>query len=205
MLAVSGRRRDPVESSAASPPFGAGVPDRSAEVRMRERRHPPRYAPDQPLPPYPYLPGRDPHPTRDPHGHSYAQPETAPEPLVPERWCESIAFLLGVDLYNRGYHWEAHEAWESLWLHPHDVIQRELLQALVQAAAAAVQERKGNTYGRQRLAARAVRRLRRVAAHRGRRWMGIELERFAAALEEFARDGGVPPPLWLREGTFEPS
>ena len=46
----------------------------------------PRYAPDRDLPPYAFLPGRDPHPTRDPKGHSYA---SSAEPAVAYRTAEN--------------------------------------------------------------------------------------------------------------------
>ena len=32
---------------------------------------PPRWLPQKSLPPYAYLPGKNPHPVRDPAGHSY--------------------------------------------------------------------------------------------------------------------------------------
>ena len=74
-----------------------------------------RYAPSRAFPPYAYLPGRDPHPTRDARGHSFGNEEAPPEWLPPERWRENVEYLFGVDLYNHGFLWEAHEAWESLW------------------------------------------------------------------------------------------
>ena len=94
----------------------------------------PRYAPDQDLPPYAFLPGRDPHPTRDPRGHSYA---STAEPEVPyiaaADWSENEAYLFGVDLYNHGFLWEAHEAWEGTWIVTKaDEVQAEHLQGLIQ-------------------------------------------------------------------------
>ena len=48
-------------------------------------------------------------------------------------------FLYGVDLYNHGYLWEAHEAWEGLWHQAkRDALQAEFLQGLIQCAAAAL-------------------------------------------------------------------
>jgi hypothetical protein len=70
----------------------------------------PRWLPQKSLPPYAYLPGKNPHPVRDPTGHGYqALPVAAEAPLG------SDAFLWGLDLFNHGYYWEAHEAWEGLW------------------------------------------------------------------------------------------
>lgn len=51
-------------------------------------------------------------------------------------------FRHGVDLFNRGLPWDAHEAWESLWLiAPRDRPARELLHGLIQLAAAVVKAR----------------------------------------------------------------
>jgi predicted metal-dependent hydrolase len=41
----------------------------------------------------------------------------------------------GADLFNRGLHWEAHEAWEELWLELEDE-PRLFVQGLIQVAAA---------------------------------------------------------------------
>ena len=57
-----------------------------------------------------------PNPRSHPEGHSYDIPEYA-EPAVSEQtWSECSAYLYGVDLFNHRYYWEAHEAWEGLWL-----------------------------------------------------------------------------------------
>jgi hypothetical protein len=64
---------------------------------------------------YRYVPGVRPHPTRDPSGHSYrstAQPRHH-APRDPEEWRTLDDGLYGVDLFNRFYFWEAHEAWEG--------------------------------------------------------------------------------------------
>jgi hypothetical protein len=51
-------------------------------------------------------------------------------------------FRFGVDLFNHGFPWEAHEAWEPLWFAaPRDRPERALLQGLIHAAAAAVKAR----------------------------------------------------------------
>ena len=72
----------------------------------------PRWLPQKNSPPYAYLPGRGPHPVRDPMGHSY---HVEPIPVAPEASLGSDVFLWGLDLFNHGYYWEAHESWEGLW------------------------------------------------------------------------------------------
>ena len=45
------------------------------------------------------------------------------------------ALTRGADLFNRGLHWEAHEAWEELWLALEDE-PKVFVQGLIQVAAA---------------------------------------------------------------------
>ena len=75
---------------------------------------PPRLLPDAVLPPYSYVTGRYPHPTRDSAGHSYGHFLQA-TPFDPQRWRASREYLLGCELFNHGYYWEAHETWEAAW------------------------------------------------------------------------------------------
>ncbi|HYO25577.1 MAG TPA: DUF309 domain-containing protein [Lacipirellulaceae bacterium] len=75
----------------------------------------PRYV-AAPLPPYSYVPGAAPHPVSDPRGHMYGLAHETVEPLAPDEWRQSESYLRAVDLFNHGFYWEAHEAWESLWL-----------------------------------------------------------------------------------------
>lgn len=148
----------------------------------------PRYAPSRPFPPYAYLPGESPHPTRDPRGHSYGhEGEGAGAYLDSDRWRENEEYLYGVDLYNHGYLWESHEAWESLW-HPakHDAMQAEHLQGLIQCAAAALKIEMGQPRGLARLAELGTGRLERVAREAGSVFMGVDLHEFVDAFREFA-------------------
>lgn len=116
----------------------------------------PRYT-TEPLPPYSYVPGHTPHPVSDPRGHRYGVPEAAAPALIPAAWHDSTVYRYGVDLFNHGYYWEAHEAWESLW---HTAGRRgpigDWLKALIKLAAAAVKAREGNPRGVERHARRAM-------------------------------------------------
>ncbi|MDZ7842394.1 MAG: DUF309 domain-containing protein [Gammaproteobacteria bacterium] len=96
---------------------------------------PPRYTAFT-LPPYRFVPRRQPHPTADPRGHSYGRaPPYEAAPMDGHRWRASPAYLFGCDLYNRGYWWEAHEAWESIWqLADREGPERAALQGLIQLA-----------------------------------------------------------------------
>jgi hypothetical protein len=80
-----------------------------------EARDVSRLVPDEPFPLYSFVPGLFPHPSADPTGHSYGRVPVLPQPLDPAHWQSSRLYLYGIDLFNFGYYWEAHEAWEELW------------------------------------------------------------------------------------------
>ena len=94
---------------------------------------------------------------RDPSGHSYGHPPRHPEPIDPEHWDRSRDHLLACDLFNHGYYWEAHEAWESLWhaAGRHGRV-ANFLKGLIKLAAAYVKAREGNPRGVERHALRSV-------------------------------------------------
>ena len=80
-----------------------------------EKTTPPRYT-DRAFPAYRFIPGKAPHPTRDPEGHSYNK---QPEPIASfdiGLWQSCTEYLYGIDLFNHGYWWEAHEALEAVWV-----------------------------------------------------------------------------------------
>ena len=146
-----------------------------------------RYASAKPFPSYAYLPGRDPHPTRDARGHSYGG-EKVPTPYLPaERWRENEEYLFGVDLYNHGFLWEAHEAWENLW-HPakHDGVQAGFLQGLIQCTAASLKVPMEQPRGLERLAEIGTARLETVAKLAGARYMGLDVPAFVRDFRAFA-------------------
>lgn len=145
-----------------------------------------RYAPGRAFPPYAFLPGRDPHPTRDPAGHSFAHEELAPPHLPAARWRENEPYLFGVDLYNHGFLWEAHESWEGLWhASKHDRRQALFLQALIQCAAAWLKIPMGQPRGVERLSELALAKLDEVA-RTDEHYMGLALDPFRGAVRDFA-------------------
>jgi hypothetical protein len=115
----------------------------------------PRYS-RRPLPPYSYVPGHAPHPVSDPRGHMHGAAAEAVAPLDVRQWKSSTVHVHAIDLFNHGYYWEAHEAWESLW---HAAGRAgpvaAWLKALIKLSAAAVKAREGNAAGVQRHARRA--------------------------------------------------
>lgn len=123
---------------------------------------PPRYAPQLQFPPYTYIPGLAPHPISSPEGHSYQHRPMESPPLSRQNWQTHDAYLSGIDLWNFGYYWEAHEIWESAWqstrVAPIDktLSLHTFLQALIKLAAAGVKRREGNATGTKRHLLRAI-------------------------------------------------
>jgi uncharacterized protein len=120
----------------------------------------PRLLPERSFPPYAYLPGRQPHPVRDPAGHSYRHEPVA---VTAEASLGSDVFRWGIDLFNHGYYWEAHEAWEPLWqVASPGTAQRLLFKGLILLSAAGVKIREGKQAAAARHARRAAALLRQT-------------------------------------------
>ncbi|MEM9659607.1 MAG: DUF309 domain-containing protein [Planctomycetota bacterium] len=117
---------------------------------------PPRYT-ERTFPPYSYVAGFTPHPVSHPDGHMHNRVEPAPTSLDPTRWQECEVFRYAVDLFNHGYYWEAHEAWETLWLAADRAGPiADFCKGLIKLAAAGVKAREGNPRGVRRHAARSA-------------------------------------------------
>jgi len=156
---------------------------------------PPRLAPERPLPPYAYRPGRTPHPTRDPEGHSYGVKTETRSPPNPEDWRACGEYLYGIDLFNHGFYWEAHEAWEGLWV----ACGRRgptgtFLQALINLAAAGFKARWGNARGMRANAKTALdlfAAAARYPAVQQTRYMGLDVRMLADFAERISRSTGT--------------
>ena len=143
----------------------------------------PRWLPQKSFPPYAYLPGREPHPVRDPTGHSY---HVEPIPVAAEAPLASDIFLWGLDLFNHGYYWEAHEAWESLWqVAERGSSLRMLFKGLILLSAAGVKIRERKHVAAATHARRAAALLRRLMKVPDRAFEGA-LGMSPAALAEYA-------------------
>jgi len=117
---------------------------------------PARLIPQLAFPPYSYVTGKFPHPIRDPQGHLYGHPQRAVARLDPAEWRQCESYRFGIDLFNHGFYWEAHEAWEGVW----HAVQRtgdvaDFLKGLIKLAAAGVKAREGRAEGVRRHATRA--------------------------------------------------
>ncbi len=122
----------------------------------------------RPFPPYRYLPFQGdsghPHPRNDPGGHSYHEDEEFLPPFTPADWRACELYLYGIDLFNHGYWWEAHEALERVWLASG---QRStkcgiFVQGLIQLAGAQLKRFIGEPRGAQSLTRAGCEKLTRV-------------------------------------------
>lgn len=161
---------------------------------------------DRAFPAYRHRPGRTPHPVLDEKGHSYGQPEADPPPFDPARWRESPDYLWGVDLFNHGYFWEAHEAWEGIWRTVRGKPQGDFLRGLIQVAAAFLKRLGGQAEGMRGLRRKAYAKLRPLAQS-GEPYCGIDLrdwmdraDRALCSLPEGDDDSDAPPPLPEADG-----
>lgn len=146
-----------------------------------------RYAPHLPLPAVAFVPGRA--GTVRPEASAS---ETDHDPVPPERWRECENWLRGVDLWNHGFLWEAHEAWERIWRAPFDDRQADFVRGLIQCAAAGLKLAIARPRSAERLFRAGLERIERAATEG--RYMGLDVRAFASGLRAFAASG---------EGTLE--
>jgi len=169
-----------------------------AEI-LAPRRTAPRYLPDRAFPPYQYVPGVNPHPVRDPHGHSHEPSPAAPacDSWEPGAWNELTDWLWGVDLFNAFFFWEAHEAWERLWIaQPRQSAPALVLQGLIQLAAALLKLRTRSLAAADRLAKAGLQKLTRAAIN-VRSLLGLNLDRTISDFRSYLRplEERIAPPL----------
>lgn len=139
----------------------------------------------EPFPAYAYVPGGPwPHPNR-------SRPVGGGKPAA---LAESAAFSRGVELFNAGYYWEAHEAWEGLWLaRGRRGPTAAVLQGLIKLAAAALKVREGRPAGVRSLASRAADHFAEAIDAAGDHQLGLDLRRCKSFAESVAADPPADP------------
>jgi len=173
------------------------------EIRA-PRRTLPRYCPERSFPPYRFVPGVQPHPRRDPAGHSHAAPEAPRRDWDPDAWASLTDWLWGVDLFNAFFFWEAHEAWERLWIvKPRRSRVARFLQGLIQIAASLLKIHLHSPTAAQSLARAGLEKVQSIVT--GATLLGLEPSRLLVEFRTYFRpleaaslpqlDTSVP---WLR-------
>ena len=117
------------------------------------------------------------------------------------------ALRKGVELFNAGRFWHAHEEWETLWLAASGE-EKEFLRGLIQLAAACHHVQRGTTSGAARLFDSALERLHRSPPDRlgiDRRDAVVAARRLRAAIGRGERiDAGDLPKLGYNEDSLRP-
>lgn len=155
---------------------------------------PPRYCPGWELPPAHSMHGAP--------GHDGWPGRALPDDLLPpEKWGESVAWRLAVDLLNNGFFQEAGEVLEGLWrgAREENPLQARFLQGFIMLAASRVHISRGRKGPGESLAKRGFLLLESVRSEAGPAFMGVALDVFMAPLgaggDASAEDAGFPPVL----------
>ena len=158
-------------------------------MRSTGKMPPPRYT-DRPFPSYRFVPGRSPHPVRDPEGHSYNKPPVQLAAFTAGDWQSCDEYLYGIDLFNHGYWWEAHEALETVWVAAGRQTETGLfIQGLILIAVAHLKMYQGfNNVGR-RMAEDGLDKMK----HEQGVYLGIDVSVLCDAVKSYCADNGQTP------------
>jgi predicted metal-dependent hydrolase len=106
----------------------------------------------------------------------------------------SSQFRRGVALFDAGYYWEAHEAWEGLW---HAEGRRgataDVLKGLIKLAAAGVKVREGREQGVRTHARRAAESFAAARQQGGAHHLGLDLDQWIERARAIAEDPPADP------------
>ena len=150
---------------------------------------PPRYS-GRPFPSYRFVPGKAPHPTRDPEGHSYNKPPEQLASFTPEDWSCCEQFLYGIDLFNHGFWWEAHEVLEAVWVAAGRRTETGLfIQGLIQIAVAHLKRFQGFHDTAKRMALGGLDKMQRISGV----YLGIKIAPFRSAVKAYFSGENVTP------------
>lgn len=92
-------------------------------------------------------------------------------------------YFHGIDLFNKGQYWEAHEAWEEVWKVSKGE-QKLFYQGLIQTAAALLHYDRNNTRGAHLCINNALKKLENLPSP----YMSLELKLFTKELRSFLAD-----------------
>ena len=146
-----------------------------------------RYS-SQDFPPYRYVPGLHPHPTNSLDGHSYGEEDGDHSKWDSNLWKNNGDYLFGIDLYNYHYYWEAHEAWEGLWIASiRNSSEHRFLQGLIKLGAALLKIRMAeyeiqDLIGARNLSKSGIDLLSKVGIDQ---FMGLDIPKFLESYQDF--------------------
>lgn len=141
----------------------------------------PRYS-SRPFPSYRFVPGKTPHPTRDPKGHSFNKQPDPLESFDREDWKSCEEYLYGIDLFNHGFWWEAHEALETVWGAAGRRTETGLfIQGLIQIAVAHLKWSQGFHDTATRMAMEGLKKMQSIKGI----YLGIEMASLRSTVESY--------------------
>ena len=145
---------------------------------------------DRIFPQYRFVPGESPHPARDPGGHSYKKPLEQLASFDNNQWQSCNAYLYGIDLFNYGYWWEAHEVLEAVWVAAGRQTQTGMfIQGLIQVAVAHLKKCQGRNDIAKHMASAGLEKMKHIQGT----YLGIEVSTFRGAVESyFLGDNEMP-------------
>ncbi len=138
-----------------------------------------------PFPSYTFIPGETPHPTRDPAGHSYGKDHHEQIHFDSSHWQQCESYCYGIDLFNHGYWWEAHEALEAVWIAAGRTTETGyFIQGLIQIAVAQLKQQQGFTDVARNMAAEGLDKMLPLKDV----FLGIDTRQFRMDVLEFIND-----------------
>jgi predicted metal-dependent hydrolase len=94
----------------------------------------------------------------------------------------ALCFRRGVEEFNAGHFFEAHESWETIWLEAAEP-DKTFLQGITQVAAAFHHAERSNRQGATSLLKKGLRKLEQFPNN----YRGLQLEKLRKALQEWAK------------------
>ncbi len=144
-----------------------------------------------PLPGRKYIPGLGIHPEKHPQGSQVPDLSLDEVSFTDNSWKRSRRYLYGIDLFNAGYWWEAHEVLEELWIQCGRTTQvARFLQGIIQVSAALLKFSISNPRGAKRLKSRA---LEKLELHSGV-FLGIDVDVLVSQLTKYIEGEQIHPP-----------
>ena len=147
-------------------------------------RYLPRYT-RRPFPAYRFVPGKAPHPTCDPDGHSYNKTPVQLGIFKSGDWQSCDEYLYGIDLFNHEYWWEAHEVLEAIWVAAgRRTVTGLFIQGLIQIAVAHLKWFQGLHDTASRMASEGLEKTKSIKGF----YMGIDIDVFRSDVKEYFSD-----------------
>jgi len=120
--------------------------------------------------------------------------EPPPVALNPERWQDCSEYLHGIRLFDAGYYWESHEAWEGVWkASPRTGAEEHLLRGLAQLAAGVLKVRQGKARTTHVFVEKCTARFERVRELGGTPFAGLDLEKLLEQISELDAQADTMP------------